>query len=164
MENEIKNEVKASDTKKNKNDLMVSDINELAFSNKSDRKIFTTIDDPKMLFNLESVTDYKINDCKGETIKVKDFMIKVIEKELENPIVNEETGEVEQTKEYKKITILIDDEGKSYVTASKMFANQFIKAIQYFGEDRIKNEGLLIKIIDRPIKDSSNKALGFELV
>ena len=85
-------------------------------------------------------------------IRVKDFLIKVIETKLES-------GEVE----YKKITILIDDKDKSYITASKMFTNELLRYIEMFGVNSIK-DGLDIKIIERSVKNSSNKALGFELV
>ena len=44
-----------------------------------------------------------------------------------------------------------------------MFTNQFIQYIKMFGFDTIINEGLDIKIIEKTIKNSSNKALGFEL-
>ena len=77
--------------------------------------------------------------------------------------INSETGELIDY-EVKKACILIDDAGKSYVTASKMFANQFIDYLMMFGFDTIKDEGLEIKIIKRSVKNSSNKALGFELV
>lgn len=121
-------------------------------SERSTQKLYTSIKDPKLIFNLDNSCDYKLNDCKGEMIRVKDVLIKVIETRLE-------TGEVE----YKKITILIDDKDKSYVTASKMFTNELLRYIEMFGIDSIKN-GLDIKIIERSVKNSSNKALGFELV
>ena len=121
-------------------------------SERSTQKLYTSIKDPKVIFNLDNSCDYKLNDCKGEMIRVKDVLIKVIKTKLE-------TGEVE----YKKITILIDDKDKSYVTASKMFTNELLRYIEMFGVNSIKN-GLDIKIIERSVKNSSNKALGFELV
>lgn len=148
----------------NKNELMVSNINELGFASSTNQKIFSNITDGKTLFNLDSNVDYKLNDCIGETIKVKNYVIKLFEKELKEPIVDEATGEVIQDKEYKRVTIIIDDKGKSYVTASKMFNIQFLKAISYFGEESIKEDGLVIKIKNVPVRNSNNKALGFELV
>ena len=121
-------------------------------NNKSKQTIHTSIKDPKIIFNLDNNCDYKLNECKGQLLRVVDVLIKIIETPLE-------TGETD----YKKITILIDDQGKSYVTASKMFTNQLIRYVEMFGIDSIKN-GLEIKIIERPVKNSSNKALGFELV
>lgn len=139
-----------------KNEVIVSNVSELGVSKATNQKIYTTINDPKVLFNLDNNVDYKLNDCKGETIKVVDYMIRV----MENKVLKDELEEIES----KIITILIDDKGKSYVTASKVFSNQFIKAITYFGDEKIKNEGLIIKIKDVQLKNSSNKALGFELV
>lgn len=130
----------------------MNDINNLLASNKSKISVFTTIKDNKVVFNLESNIDKKLNDCKGLELEVKDVYIKVIE-----------TPREDETLEIKKICILLDSEGVSYVTASKMFANQMIRYIESFGEEGINN-GLKIKIIERPVKGSSNKALGFELI
>ena len=150
--------------KMKKNEIMVNDINELGFGGSSNQKILNTVEDGKTLFNLDSSVDYKLNDCVGETINVVDYVIKVFEKDLKEPIVDEATGEIIQDKEYKRVTILIDDKGKSYVTASKMFNIQFLKAIAFFGNEKIKKEGLVITIKNVSVKNSSNKALGFELV
>lgn len=138
------------------NELVVSNVNDLTLSNSSKSKIFTTIKDVKLLFNLENKVDYKLNDCKGESIKVVDYLVKLIEKDVQN-----DDGTV--TKENKRITLLIDDKGKSYVTASKVFNIQFIKMIQFLGEDELK-DGVIIKIVETSIKNSKNKALSFELV
>ena len=139
------------------NNLVVSSVGELINSNAVNQKVYTTIKDVKLLFNLENKVDFKLNDCKGETIKVVDYLIKVIEKNNEK-----EDGTIE--KETKRITLLIDDKGKSYVTASKFFNIQFIKAVSFMGDSIIKENGLLIKIVDTQVKDSKNKALSFELV
>ncbi len=144
--------------------LMIKDFNEMEnVSSRSKTKVFTTITDNKTIFNLENTCDYKVNDCKGEVIRVKDVLIKVIETPMAEPEVNEETGEVIRDTEYKKVCILIDDEGKSYVTGSKMFTNQMIRYINMFGIQDIE-EGLEIRIVERAVKNSANKALGFELV
>lgn len=119
---------------------------------RSTHKIYTSIIDPKVIFNLDNSCDYKLNNCKGEMIRVVDVLVKVIETKLE-------TGETE----YKKISILLDDKGKSYVTASKMFTNELLRYISMFGIESVK-KGLDIKIIEKSVKNSSNKALGFELV
>ena len=143
--------------------LMIKDFGEMeAASSRSKTNVFTTITDNKVIFNLENTCDYKINDCKGEVIRVKDVLIKVIETPLAEPEVNEETGEIKD-KEYKKVCILIDDQGKTYVTGSKMFTNQMMRYINMFGIKPIE-EGLEIRIVERAIKNSSNKSLGFELV
>ena len=135
-----------------KQELVVNNTNFEIQNNKSTQTIHTSITDPKVIFNLDNSCDFKLNDCKGEMIRVKDVLIKIIETKID-----------EENSEFKKITILIDDKGKSYLTASKMFTNQLLKYISMFGIESIK-KGLDIKIIERPVKNSSNKALGFELV
>ena len=143
--------------------LMIKNFNEMeAAGGRSKTNVFTTITDNKVIFNLENKTDFKLNECKGELIRVKDVLIKVIETPLEEPEVDE-NGNIIKDKEYKKVCILIDDEGKSYVTGSKMFTNQMMRYINLFGIQSIE-EGLEIRIIEKDVKNSSNKALGFELV
>ena len=143
-------------------ELMVKDFSEMSQKTNVKRDIFTNITDQKKIFNLENTCDYKINDCKGEMIRVKEVLIKRIEKPLTEPEVDE-NGEIIKEKEVKLITILIDDNNKSYVTASKMFTMQMMNYINMFGLESIE-QGLEIKIIERAVKNSSNKALGFELV
>lgn len=150
--------------KEKKEGLIVSDFEEMITSpNTSKRKIYTTITDEKLLFNLESECEFKINDCKGRYLKVVDIVIKINEKKLKTPEIDEETGEI--IKEYERtiVTILIDSEGLSYVTGSKMFGIQMINYIKMFGLDKIK-EGLDIQIVERSVKNSTNKALGFKLL
>lgn len=149
--------------KETNNEIVVSSISDISSLTKNNARIFTTINDEKVLFNLNNNCDNRINDCVGEVIKVKGIYIKVIESPLSEPRVNEETGQIQET-EYKKITILVDEDNKSYVTASKMFANQFIQYLQMCGIDTIVNDGLDIRIIKRNVRNSSNQALGFELV
>ena len=153
---EMENEVKETG-------LMIKDFGEMEnVGSKSKTDVFTTITDGKMLFNLENHCDFKLNDCKGEIIRVKDVMIKIISTPLDEPEVDE-NGVVTKDKEIKKVCILIDDQGKSYVTGSKMFTNQMIRYIGMAGIQSIE-EGLEIKIIEREVKGTNNKALGFDLV
>lgn len=142
----------------------VSGFNEVTRTSKTNCYIETNITDDKKIFNLDSHVDEKLNDCKGESIRVKEVLIKTFEKPLEEPIINEETGEILKDKEYKRVCILIDDSGKSYVTGSSIFTMQMLKYIRMFGTEKMENEGLEIKIIETPVKNSSNKALGFELL
>lgn len=132
------------------NDVVIKGFGEITNVRKSKQSIYTSIKDEKVIFNLlNTECDFKLNECENKIIKVKDTLIKVIE-------TPEDNGEIT----FKKITILLDDEGKSYVTASKMFANQLLDLIS-------SNEDLkefTIKIIKRTVKNSPNKALGFELV
>lgn len=145
------------------NNLIVSDFGEMQSQSKTKRKIYTTIEDNKQIFNLENSCDFKINDCKGEKIRVTDVLIKINEKPMEEPVINDETGEIIKDKEVSMVTILIDDNKKSYVTGSKIFTMQMINYVRMFGLDSIK-EGLEIKIIEKAVRNSGNKALGFELV
>ena len=141
-----------------KNELVLGGFNNLVNKNETKMNIYTNITDNKKIYNLDNHVDFKLNDCKGETIIVKEVLVKIIEKLLDEPITNED-GEVIE-KEYKKICILIDKDDKSYVTASKMFTNQMVRYIATFGLD----EPIAIRIIEKSVRNSSNKALGFELV
>lgn len=150
--------------RKEEKGMVVSGMEEMQNQNQnSKQKIFTSITNEKTLFNLDTHCDFKINDVVGSKIVIKDFLCKVIEKKLKEPIINEETGEIKEN-EYTMITILLDEEGKSYVTASKSFYFQFKKLCQYLRSEEKLKEGIAIKIINVPVKNSSNKALGFELV
>lgn len=153
---EMENEVKETG-------LMIKDFSEMENAgSRSNTDVFTTITDGKLLFNLDNHCDYKLNDCKGETIRVKDVLIKVISTPLDE-IEVDDNGVIVKDKEIKKVCILIDDEGKSYVTGSKMFTNQMIRYIGYAGIQSIQ-AGLEIKIIEKEVKGTNNKALGFDLV
>ena len=151
------------------NELIVkNDINaveNVKTSGKTEVKMFTTIDkeNVKEIYNLENAScDYKVNDVKGQKLRVVDVLIKEFVRELDEPVCNEQ-GEVIQEYEIKKICILIDDNHKTYVTASKIFTNQMLGFIAQYGLETIKN-GLEIEITERPIKSSNNKGLGFKLV
>lgn len=134
-------------------------------TNKTVAKMFTTIDkeNVKEIYNLENAScDYKVNDIKGQKLRVVDVLIKEFVRELDEPICNEQ-GEVIQEYDVKKVCILIDENRKTYVTASKIFTNQMLSFISNYGIDEIK-KGLEIEIIEKPIKNSNNKALGFKLI
>jgi hypothetical protein len=148
----------------NEKSLMINDINNLTIGGNAKVDTFTTLQDKKQIFNLDSKVDFKINDCVGQTIEVHNVLIKNIAKKMRKPEVDE-NGEIVKDIENKRICILIDDEGKSYVTGSSSFTIQFIKYIQLFGLEEIESEnGLLIRIVNKEVKNSNNKALGFELV
>ena len=92
-----------------------------------------------------------------------DVYIKTFERKMKEPEVDEETGEVVKDTEYKKVCVIIDDQGKSYVTASKIFTMEMMNYLALFGIDKI-HEGVEIRFINKAIKNSNNKALGFELL
>ena len=163
MEKEIKKE--NLENNEEKDEMIVSGFGTLANASKTKKKTYTTLDitDVKTLYNLDNKDcDFKINDCIGQAIRVVDVVIKEFERELEVPIVDDK-GEVIQDRERKMVTILIDDQNQSYVTASKMFTLQMKRFIETFGVNVIKN-GLEIKIVNKKVKDSNNKSLGFELI
>ena len=143
------------------NSLAIKSFNELEKSeSKTTMQVYTTIDvnDIKTLYNLDNGScDFKLNDCKGESIRVVNALIKSFDY-----FTDEEGNELEVPRN-KKVTILIDDAGKTYVTASKIFAIQLLRFIARFGNEAITN-GLDIKIIEKDIKNSKNKGLGFELI
>lgn len=149
--------------KEKKVGMMVSGTEGFMNNSNAKQQLITTITDPKIIFNLEGKCDHKLNDCIDKRIIVTDMLCKIIEKPLKEPIVDKETGEILETTEYKMITILIDDNNESYVTASKIFYFQWKKFCMMFPDHVIKN-GVEIKIINVPVKNSGNKALGFELV
>lgn len=147
----------------NQNTIMSFD--EMKKKSNTQCNIYTNITDKKVLFNLESKVDHLLNDCVDEMIRVKGVMIKIFRKPLKEPIVDEETGEIVKEFETSMSCTLIDDNGKSYATGSKMFAIQLMRYIQnYDGMSQIDGEGLEIKIIKRKVGEKGNKALAFELV
>lgn len=149
----------------NKNEMVISSFGELANKSNTERKYFTTIDlnDTKKLYNLDNGDmNHLLNDCEGMTLRIVDVLIKEFTHKLEEPKVNQETGEIIDT-ETNKVCILIDDANETYVTGSKMFTNQMKRYIAMFGVESIKN-GLEIKIVKKKMSDSNNKALAFELV
>lgn len=157
---EVNEEVQAE-----KQELVVSNFSGITTQSKTEKRYFTTIDldDYKTLYNLDNgEMKHLLNDCEGMSIRVKDVLIKEFKRELETPEVDE-NGEVTKDFEVKKVCILIDDAGETYVTASKMFTNQMKKFIALTGIEAVKN-GLEIKIVKKKMQDSNNKALGFELI
>ena len=122
--------------------------------------IQSTIEDPKILFNLEDHVDFKLNDMENKEINVVDVVVKTYEKDVPEKI-NEYTGELE-TVERSMVTILIDDTNTSYVTASKLFAMRIIQLVQMYGVNKI-HEGIKIRITKTEHKNG-NKKLGFEVI
>lgn len=138
-----------------KNELVVGNINELIGSENAP-KLYTNIMDAKTLFNLDNNVENKINDCVGETIRVKEYLVKVFTKTVESE--DEETTKTQT----KRVTIIIDEDGKSYVTGSQMFAMDFAKLVS---TNIFISQGYAdIKIIKKNVKNSSNQVLSFELV
>ena len=148
-----------------KGEIVVSGFGAIQQSAKSSRKYYTTIDlsEQKKLYNLDNADcDFLLNDCEGQSIRVVDVLIKEFTHELDEPELNEQTGEMIEFIT-NKACILVDDAGNTYATGSKMFTNQMKRFIVMYGVETIKN-GLEIKIVKKKMKDSGNKALAFELI
>lgn len=149
-------------TNENREETAVSLIQDFsALGKRTDTKsqIFTNITDKKKMFNLDSHVDFLLNDCEGELIRVKEILVKRYEKHMKEPVIDEETGEILKDKEITMACILIDDNGKSYATGSKVFTIQMMRYLEMFG---INDEGFEIKIVKN--KQEKGKSLGFELV
>lgn len=160
MDEEIVNEVEATEEVAEKG-LVVKGFNTLGRKSKTKRDIYTNITDEKKIFNLEiNKVENLLNDFEGSVIEVKDVLIKRYEKPLDEPEINEQTGEIIKDKEISMSCILIDTNGVKYATGSKIFTIQMMRYLEMFG---INEEGFLIKIVKNK-QDSGNKALGFELV
>ena len=166
------NEVMQKEAEETK-DLVVSEgtqntimsFDEMKKNSSTQARIYTNIEDKKQLFNLESKVDHLLNDCEGEMIRVKGVLIKIFQKPMKEPIVDEETGEILKEFETTMSCILVDDHNESYATGSKMFAIQLMRYIQnYDGMNQINGEGLEIKITKVKAGEKGNKALAFELV
>lgn len=158
MENE---EIKNEEVKEEVTMTTVQDFSALQRSSSTKAEMFTNITDKKKLFNLDSHVDCLLNDCEGEKIRVKEVLIKQFEKPMKEPLIDEETGEIIKDTEYSMACILIDDNGKSYATGSKVFTIQMKRYLQMFGLEAA--EGFEIKIVKNKT-EKGNKSLGFELV
>lgn len=140
----------------------------LDFSSQStsnvDVETHSSIKDPKVLFNLETNVDVMLNDIVGESIKVKDVLIRKYYKPLDEPIINAETGEIEKDRELKVSCVLIDEAGKSYATGSKTFTFDMMRFLGQYGGASMLEQGVDIKIIKKAVGEKGNKALSFELL
>lgn len=128
-------------------------------------EVDTTVQSKKEIFNIENgECDVRVNDIVGEEIVVTDvFQKRIIRKLRDDEIEVDENGEIKQDMKYSIVTILIDDQGIKYVTASKTFAYAIQNLVNTFGIEEIQ-KGIKIRIIKKSISGSNNKALGFELV
>lgn len=158
-ENEVKEMMMAEN-----NNYMISDFGGLSKNSNTKTEVFTNIKDSKKIFNLENNVDALLNDCVGETIRVKEVLIKRYEKPLKEPVINEETGEIIKDKETTMSCVLVNDENKSYATGSKVFIIQLMRYLLMQERMGQKGEIFDILIIKKKVGDKGNKALSFELV
>lgn len=123
---------------------------------------FSNIHDSKELFNVSNNADFKLNDCIGERIRFKKVLIRKYEKELSEPIVNEETGETITT-ENKVACAIVSVDGKSYVTGSKLFTYKLLNyLVDCGGVKDLNGEGVEIEIIKVPMQNGNS--LGFKVL
>lgn len=155
----LENEEMENVTKEEAAVTLVKDFGALGKRTNTKSEIFTNITDKKKMFNLDSHVDFLLNDCEGELIRVKEILVKRYEKPMKEPVIDEETGEILKDKEITMACILIDDQGKSYATGSKIFTIQMMRYLEMFGID---DKGFEIKIVKN--KQEKGKSLGFELV
>lgn len=155
MENEVKNLAVVEESKG------ILDFN---YSGNTNVETYSNIKDKKKLFNLEDKVDVMLNDIVGESIRVKEVLLRKYRKPLEQPIIDEETGEIIKDSELKISLVLIDDKGKSYATGSKTFAFKMQKLLGDYGGAEDLEKGIDIKIIKVPAGKGGNKALSFELL
>lgn len=128
---------------------------------KSNFELFSNIEDKKRIYRIDtSETAIKLNDIKGKELDIKEFIIKKL---TTLPKYDEEGKLVEDAIE-KKITLLIDKEDKVYATGSKFFASKLEEMVNYFGMEEFTKEGFRIKIVEKNLAKSKNKALSFELL
>lgn len=148
----------------NANNYEMLDFSQLGGNTNTKTQVFTNITDEKKLFNLENKVDYLLNDCEGETIRIKQVLIKRYEKPLKEPIVNDETGEIIKDTEITMSCTLVDDNDVSYATGSKIFTIQLMRYLQMQERMNKEVETFDIKIIKKKYGENGNKALSFELV
>jgi hypothetical protein len=160
MENEeVKNEMVVQE-----NNYMISDFGGIGGNTNTKTEVFTNITDTKKIFNLENNVDTLLNDCEGETIRVKEVLIKRYEKPMKEPVINEETGEVLKDKDITMSCVLVDEDNRSYATGSKVFIIQMMRYLQMQSRMKQENQSFDIKIIKKKFGEKGNKALSFELV
>lgn len=127
------------------------------------KEVITNITDKKKIFNLGRKIDKLLNECEGQELTIKEVLIKRFEKPMRAPILDEETGEVIKDTETSMSCVIVDENGTSYATGSKVFTIDLMNCIEEFGEETLK-EGLKIKILKQERGDSKNKSLTFELL
>lgn len=145
--------------KKEETGITIQGFGQVAKKSNTKCDIFTNITDNKKIFNLENHVDNLLNDFENSIIEVKDVLIKKYTKMLKEPVIDEQTGEILKNKEYSMSCVLVDKNGVSYATGSKVFTIQMQRYLDMFGIDE---NGFLIKITKN--KTENGKTLGFELV
>lgn len=102
-----------------------------------------SVEDKKKLYNAIQNCDVRINDIVGQTITVKDVYIREYEKKDLDENGNPRIGHT---------TILFDEAGKTYVTASNYFFNAIGQILTAVGT---LDTPIKIKIIKKPTKNGT---------
>lgn len=163
MEN-LENENKEMTLANTNENYAVMGFDSLGRNSQTKTNVFTNITDEKLIYNLGNRVDQMINDCEGEKIRVDKVLVKQYEKPLDEPIIDPATGEIVKDKEFTFSCVIVDDNGKSYATGSKVFTIQLMQLLQMRAAMGKVSEPFDIKIIRKKVGQSNNKALGFELV
>lgn len=112
-----------------------------------------TTEEKKKLFNALENCDVKLNDVVGQTIKIKNVYIQEygrVDKNTGEPISNGHR------------TIIFDEAGKTYVTASNYFFVSMAKMLQALGTPEEWDEAVEIEIVKRSVGDGK-QCLSFKL-
>ena len=124
---------------------------------------FTNITSPKEIYNLSNNVDYKLNDSVGEKLRIKKILIRRFKKQLDEPVINEETGESSDIK-YTLSCVIVDVEGKSFATGSKIFAYRLVDYIvRNGGFMDLENEGVELEIVKNQL-ENGRSSLGFKVI
>ena len=99
-----------------------------------------TVEEKKKLYNAIQNCDVRITDIVGQTITVKDIYVREYEKKDLDENGNPRIGHT---------TILFDEVGKTYVTASNYFFNAITQILVSVGN---LDTPIKIKIIKKPTK------------
>lgn len=149
---------------KNDDNYVISGFDGIGRSTNTKTEVFTNIKDNKELFNLENKVDNLLNDCENELIRVKKVLIKRYVKPLDVPEIDEETGEIVKDSDISMSCVIVDENGVSYATGSKVFTIQLMRYLQMKEKMNDTSETFDIKIIKKKYGEKGNKALSFELV
>ena len=133
--------------------------------NEADTFQFTTLDltdveNKKTLYNALQQCDVKLNDIKGQTIEVCDLYIEkkdIAERdEKTDEVITDENGEIVTKKHFR--TILIDTEGKTYVTAAYGVFNSLKQIVAIFGNPTPDNV-LTLKVGTKALKSGKESLI-----
>lgn len=129
----------------------------LSMSLSNNERVFTNLkpetkQEKQRMFNMISRCDERLNDIENQILNVVGYYIQQIVRK------DKETGEPRNGIR----TIIVTNEGKSYVTMSSYFGLQFMRLVKTFGSD-IK-DGIKIKIIKVSKAGSEGQILQFEIV